>query len=135
MVAIAGSAVRVSMPRAPWPPAGMTRAGSNSSLICPARPRRLRPAAASTAASTSPAITLSTRVGTLPRSGTKTRSPRSAASWQIRRRLEVPTRAPAGRSANEIPPRETSASRTSSRSDTAAIVRPGARSAGTSFML
>ena len=61
-------------------------------------PRRVRPAAASTMASSSPSSNRLSRVCTLPRNVVMTRSGRIARSCALRRRLEVPSRAPRGRS-------------------------------------
>ena len=54
------------------------------------------PAAASTIPSNSPSDSLRSRVSTLPCSSTSSRSGRNAKSWERRRRLAVPTRAPCG---------------------------------------
>ena len=66
---------------------------------------------ASTAASTTPSLTLRSRVSTLPRRISTAMSGRSRRSCNIRRMLEVPTRAPAGSAANPWPVRLTRASR------------------------
>ena len=60
------------------------------------RPRRRRPAAARTSASYSPSRSLRSRVSTFPRMGVAATSGRRARSWTLRRRLDVPTRAPRG---------------------------------------
>jgi hypothetical protein len=93
---VSASSARHSMPRAPWPTAGSDTSGSRICVARPSRPRRTRPARASTMASHSPASTLRRRVSTLPRSGTTSRSGRRALRATMRRRLDVPTRAPSG---------------------------------------
>src|SRR3990167_6981885 len=60
-------------------------------------PSLRRPARASTAASNSPASTLSMRVSTLPRIGRTSRSGRTSRTWASRRGELVPTLAPRGR--------------------------------------
>ncbi len=90
------SPLRVSSASSPWPGAGTNVSGSSAAPASPSRPRRRSPASASRAASHSPSASLRSRVSTLPRSGTTSTSARSARSCERRRRLEVPTRAPAG---------------------------------------
>ena len=51
-------------------------------------------------ASTTPSATLRSRVSTLPRRISIDRSARAARTWQTRRRLDVPTRLPAGSAAS-----------------------------------
>ena len=97
------------------------------------RPRRLRPAAASTMASYKPSSSLRRRVSRLPRRGSMRRSGRKARNCVRRRRLEVPTTAPCGRSCSEAWRGDTSASRGSSRSMTAASTKPSGSSIGTSL--
>src|SRR5581483_10277245 len=91
-----------------------------------------------------PARSFASRVSTLPRIPGTSRSARIARSCARRRRLPVATRAFAGSArrtarppAAASPPasgaRATITSRTSARSGTAAIAKPRARSAGTSF--
>ena len=79
------------------------------------RPRRLSPAMARKVAAACPSASLRSRVCTLPRNSTTARSGRRWRSCARRRRLEVPTTAPAGRSARPPGPSVTKASRTSSR--------------------
>ncbi len=88
---------------------------------------------ASTTASSSPSTTLRTRVSTLPRTGTTSRSGRSARSCAARRGEPVPTEAPAGSVATVPPSRATSTSRASSRGGTAARRRPSAGAVGRSL--
>ncbi len=57
---------RTSRPSAPWPAAGSISSGSNRARMRPSRPRRLRPAAASTMASYWPSSSLRRRVSRLP---------------------------------------------------------------------
>ncbi len=98
--------------------------------------RRINPAAARIAAWTAPLSTLPSRVGTFPRSSATSRSGLRASSCERRRRLEVPTREPAGRSSRFSAPvcrLTTSASRGSSRSSCATISRPSTESVGRSF--
>ena len=108
---------------APWPASGTNSAGSNRKPIRSPSPSRSSPAAASTMASASPSSSLRSRVSTLPRSGTTSRSGRSSPSRPPRRADEVPTRAPAGSSARE-PNGPQQASRASSRGGIAPITRP-----------
>src|SRR5690606_6215175 len=81
-----------------------------------------------------PASSFARRDSTLPRSGRVTRSGRNALSCAWRRRLEVPTTAPAGSASSPPPSRVTSASNGSPRSSTAATRKPSGISAGTSFI-
>ena len=74
-----------------------------------------------------------TRVSTLPRIGTTSRSGRIIFSSAIRRAAPVPTLAPAGRSASFRPSRATSASFTAARSVTAARCSPSGAAVGRSF--
>ena len=67
-----------------------------------------------------PSSSLRSRVSRLPRSGSMRRSGRSASNCTTRRRLEVPTQAPCGRSCRRAKRGLTKASRGSSRSSTAA---------------
>ena len=129
----APSALRVSMPSAPCAAHGSMRSGSKTSRMRASAPSRLSPAAARTIASYSPRSTLASRVSRLPRTGTRRRSDRRAASCTTRRRLAVPTTAPAGSASSEGQRLETSASRGSSRSSTAASAKPCGSSIGTSF--
>ena len=126
----AASASRHSIASAPWPTAGSISSGIRISLASSALPRRSRPHSASTSASTSPEASLSSRVPTLPRIGAIAKSPRYRSNWARRRNDAVPIRAPRGRSARPLPPRETSplretrTSRGSSRASTQPIARP-----------
>ncbi len=121
------------MPSAPCPAAGSIASGSKTWRMRASRPRRLRPAAASTMAAYCPSSSLRRRVSRLPRSGSMRRSGRNALSSTVRRRLEVPTTAPCGTSSSEACPGETSASRGSSRSITQASSKPSGSSIGTSL--
>ena len=86
---------RASSASAPWPAARHERSLEHAADSA-SRPSRLSPAAASTSASTSPAASLRSRVSTLPRSSTTSRSGRAgAAAGRARRSDAVPTRAPA----------------------------------------
>ena len=118
----------------PWPTAGSDTLGSSSEPMRDSRPRRVRPAAASTMASSSPSSRRFSRVSTLPRKGAMSRSGRAMSSWARRRRLEVPSRAPRGRSASVCAPRAISASRGSARGSIAARTIPTGSSLGTSFI-
>ncbi len=97
----------------------------------PRRPRRSRPAAASTSTSTSPAACLRSRVSTFPRSSTTSRSGRSASSCARRRSALVPTRAPSRTCVSRGSPTSTSAA--SARRGAATIAVPVASSPGTSL--
>src|SRR2546425_517785 len=125
------SSARISMPSAPWPGAGITSSGSIGVPFAPS-PSRSRPAMARSAASRpSCRSTLRTRVGTLPRRGTTSRSGRRKRTCATRRRLDVPTRVPAPRSISDLP--LTSASRGSWRSGTAPRASPGGSVVGRSL--
>ena len=69
----------------------------------------------------------------LPRKGSICKSGRKARSKTVRRRLEVPTTAPWGRSCRVAKCGETQASRGSSRSITQASAKPSGMSMGTSL--
>ena len=71
------------------------RPGASTARIRPPSPRRLSPATASTIASYSPRSSLASRVSTLPRSGRTSSPGKRLRSCASRRRLEVPTTAPA----------------------------------------
>ena len=75
----------------------------------------MRPATASSVASTSPASSLRSRVSTLPRNGATPTSGRSRLTKACRRGEAVPTTAPAGSSRNVLALRLMKASRGSSR--------------------
>src|SRR5438132_10959405 len=120
---------------APCAGAGSTRSTKKISVARSSSPRRSSPATARTTASSSPRAIRSSRVGTLPRRGSKERSERSARSCAVRRRLEVPTRAPAGSAARGWPPRAHSASSTRARIGTAATARPRLIATGRSLKL
>ncbi len=79
------------------------------------------------------AASRSTRVGTLPRRGSKRKSGRWAMSWLMRRGLEVARVAPAGSWARGRPCRLTSTSRGSSRAATDMARSPARRSDCTSL--
>ena len=85
------------------PPGRTPRVEAGSRSGC-SSPSRRRPAAASRMTSAWPASSLPRRVSTLPRSGTTSRSGRSAASRPLRRADDVPTRAP-GRDLGQRRPR------------------------------
>ena len=100
MAAIAASPSTSSMPSAPWPGAGSDCSAVNTDLMRFSRPRRIRPAAARMIASYSPASSLRNRVSRLPRRLLMTSCGYLARRMDSRRRLEVPTTAPAGRSSS-----------------------------------
>jgi len=77
-------------PGRPGPEAGGASTGSSSIFGRSPRPRRFRPASARRMASASPARSLASRVSTLPRSMTTSRSGRRCRDWAWRRRLAVP---------------------------------------------
>jgi hypothetical protein len=135
---IVAFALRTCTAIAPCPAAGSHSGAFRYAPTRSARSRRCSPAAARIAASTSPSSTLRSRVGTLPRSSRTSRSGRAASSCARRRRLDVPTRAPAGSSAIDAarPASDgpsTSASRGSSRSSCATTSSPGGDSVGRSL--
>src|SRR5450759_2083969 len=99
-----------------------------------AQPMRVIPAAARMTASSSPFSALRMRVSRLPRTSTISRSGRMASTCARRRRLDVPSLAPAGSESRSYPAPDTMASRGSTRSGFAAMTRPSGRSVGTSFM-
>ena len=121
------------MPKAPCPAAGSMSSGSKMWRMRAPRPRRFRPAAASTMPAYWPSSSLRKRVSRLPRKGSMRKSGRSARSSTVRRRLEVPTIAPCGRSVNLAYCGDTQASRGSSRSITQASSKPSGSSIGTSL--
>ena len=129
------SSARVTIPSAPWPAAGSITLSSKTSTISSSLERRASPARASTSASHLPSRSLRRRVSTLPRAGSTRSSGRAARIWAARRGLEVPTRLPAGRSANARRGCETRTSRGSSRFGTEARTSPSGSSAGTSLRL
>ncbi len=130
---VSASSVRISRASAPWPGAVGQRSSSRCSVAASMRPMRSRPAAASTTASRSPAVTRERRVSMLPRMSTTSRSGRSARICARRRGDPVPTRAPRGRVASVRPSRAQSTSRGSSRTGTDATVRPAYGAVGRSL--
>ena len=124
---------RTSMPRAPWPAAGSITDGSNTARIRASKPKRFKPAAASTMASYRPSSSLRKRVSRLPRKGSIFRSGRNARNKAMRRRLDVPTTAPSGKASRSAYLFDTNASRGSSRSITQASSNPCGNSIGTSL--
>src|SRR5437899_1100737 len=82
-----------------------------------------------------PSCTFCTRVDTLPRSGTTARSGRRCRICATRRRLDVPTVAPAARPATDVIPlsRVTRASAAFPRSGTTPSASPSANSVGRSL--
>ena len=125
--------IRVSSASRPCPGAG-TNWSQDRGCAPSSRPRRRRPASASTTASYSPSASFRRRVSTLPRNGRTWMRGLIASSWERRRRLDVPTRAPSGSSSMPLAV-PTSASRGSSPLGTAAIARPSGSRPGTSFAL
>ena len=132
---VSSSSARVSMPSAAWPTAGSISSNENTCVALSWSPRRVRPAIANTTASYSPVSTLRMRVSTLPRISAGSTSGRIARICTARRPLPVPMRAPGQDRRSGTPPDDTSASRGSARSGTAASTRPGASVAGRSFRL
>ena len=129
---------RISMPSAPCPAAGSISSVLKMWRMRWPRPRRFKPAAASTIPAYCPSSSLRRRVSRLPRSGSMRTSSRfiSDSVWRsstVRRRLEVPTTAPAGRSARLAHWGDTQASRGSSRAITQASAKPSGSSIGTSL--
>ena len=86
-------------------------------------------------ASNSPASSLPKRVCTLPRRLLTFRSGRAASAWHWRRKLDVPKRAPCGRSNKLLYWFETNASVGFSRSQMTLKPKPSGNSIGTSFIL
>ena len=129
------SSARVSMARAPWPTAGIMVVTGRSWQMRSARPRRCRPASARMMASYWPSSSFFRRVSTLPRRSLTIRSGRVWSSWALRRRLDVPMQAPAGRDSRVAYVLETKASWTWWRAVMAARQRPSGTSAGRSFRL
>ena len=123
--------------RCRWRPA-RRRAASRRARSARGRRRRARggrsPAIARKVAAAAPSASLRSRVCTLPRNSTTARSGRRWRSCARRRRLEVPTTAPAGRSARPPGPSVTKASRTSSRGRRQVMARPSGCSEGMSFI-
>ena len=141
--------VQISMPKAPCPAAGsMLALAKVWAMRCP-RPKRFKPAAANTIAAYCPSSSLRKRVSRLPRSGAIFKSGRKAFKSATRRRLDVPTTAPCGKSCrlwvwlgrDVAAPiccgccGNTNASCGSSRSITQANSKPAGSSIGTSFRL
>src|SRR6478736_8004133 len=124
---------RHSTARAPCPGAGSTWMGSITSVASSRRPRRARPARASTTASSAPVETNPIRVSTFPRIGRISMPSPRAASWAVRRGEPVPTTEPAGSSPSVRRSRATSTSRLSSRTGTAATTSPGSGVVGRSL--
>mmetsp|Transcript_118577 Transcript_118577/g.206515 ORF Transcript_118577/g.206515 Transcript_118577/m.206515 type:complete len:249 (-) Transcript_118577:349-1095(-) len=102
-----------------------------------AKPRRFKPAAAKMMASYSPESNLANRVLTFPRNSTNFKSGRLRSNWHWRRREDVPTRAPWGRSSMHVlvePLGKTMASQGSWRLQIMPNVSPSGNSMGTSFV-
>ncbi len=116
--------------------AGRNLSGGSTAEILSANPRRFNPASATMMALSSPLITLLIRVSTFPLSGTVFRSFLISRSWVMRRRLEVPTVAPAGRSSIDfIFSDATRTSATKALFGIAAMIRPGVSDVGKSLKL
>ena len=128
----AASPSRHSSAIAPCPGAGTNCRGSRASVTSAARPSRVRPAIASRIASKRPSRSRLMRVSTFPRRSMRTTSARAARTSAWRRRLVVPTLAPAGSSASRGP-EERRASRGSARSRIAHSERPPGSTVGTSL--
>ncbi len=89
-----GSPARVSIPSAPWPTAGVTTSTANGTVCVARTPSRFRPAQARTIASYSPSRSLRSRVSTLPRTSSYTRSaPQRAQLRAAARRRRADARA------------------------------------------
>ena len=97
-------------------------------------PRRMRPAAARMIASYCPSSSLRSRVSRLPRRLLITSCGYLARSTASRRRLEVPTTAPAGSSSRPAYLLETKASRGFSRAEMTGSAKPSGITMGTSFI-
>ena len=85
-------------------------------------------------ASKIPASSFASRVSTLPRRRTTSRSARARITCACRRTELVPIRAPFGKSANDFALCERNASRGSSRGSNAAMPSPSGKIVGTSFI-
>ena len=86
----------------PARPPAETSSTSSIAVAASASPSRFRPASASSVASATPSSSLRSRVSTLPRNGTTSRSGRSRSISACRRSDEVPTVAPCGSSAMDL---------------------------------
>ena len=126
-------ASRTSIPKAPCPGAGRLISGSMKCRMRSESPNRFKPAPAITSASNSPRSSFAKRVPTLPRIEATLRCGNFARSISSRRRLDVPTTAPAGSAFKLSYCGDTKASRGSSRTATAASTKPPGNSIGTSF--
>src|SRR5690606_15294904 len=133
MSAMAASPSRISMAMAPCAAAGSQSGATSRSRMRASKPRRCKPAAARMMASKSPLSSLASRVFTLPRRSSSSRSGRRARSCAWRRSDEVPTRAPCGSSSKRATWLETKASKGSARSRMAPMAKPDSSSIGTSF--
>jgi len=135
---VVASSPRVTTPIAPCATAGSKASGARIASSGTVMSRRRKPASASRVASSSPASSLASRVPTLPRSSTISRSGLWCSSWAWRRTAAVPTIAPRGRSAiRRIAPSRDATIRTSrgsARGSNAAIARAGGSQVGTSFI-
>ena len=99
-----------------------------------ANPRRISPAAAKMIAAYWPSSSLRNRVSTLPRNGSTCKCLNRARNWLSRRKLDVPTTAPLGKSSSDTNWLETNASRASSRAPAVINAKPAGNCAGTSFI-
>ena len=114
----------------------MTTSGARYSVMRSRHPRRATPATARMMpAMPSSSCSLRQRVARFPRMLTHSTSGRTRCTWAARRRLEVPMRAPSGRSASVMPSLPRNASRGSWRIQYAPISKPSGSSVGRSFRL
>ncbi len=127
------SAARCSMAMAACATAGNQSGADRRERMRSPSPSRSSPAQARMMASYCPASSLARRVFTLPRRSSRCRSGRNARSCAWRRKDEVPTRAPLGRSERCAWALLMKASAASARSNTAPMANPGSSSIGTSF--
>ena len=123
----------ISMPSAPCPAAGSACSSGMNERTRSFSPKRITPAAARMMASNCPSSNLRKRVSRLPRSAAIFKCGKRACNCAERRRLEVPTTAPAGKSSSEAYWLEMNASCAFSRAVTQASAKPSGRFIGTSL--
>ena len=127
------SSLRAVIAIAPWHAAGGVSCGSTRLAARLSKPIRFKPASAKKVASASPASSFASLVSTFPRKTDTRRSRRANSTCAWRRRLAVPTFAPAGNAASVCAFKLTNASRGSSRSGTHASTMPSGKRVGRSF--
>src|SRR5579883_48882 len=127
------SSARVSIATTPCPTAGKNSSTGKMLLAASTSPSRLRPASASSVASTAPSFSLRRRVSTLPRIGTTSISLRNRFTRACRRSEAVPTTAPGASSCRNLAERPMKTSRGSSRGKTAVRTKPSGSTVGTSL--